>query len=166
MRCVGSGGSLTGLPPKAAPFRMRAQCSCGSVDGYITERGAQDVVRCSVCDTWQYNAPRVETGKAVRSVASVHDAINGRKRAEILQRAHWRCEACGRKPSKDTDELHVSHVISVKRALEGGLSDAQINSNENLMCLCANCNLGIRDDVVPLWLAIGIVMARTKEPKK
>lgn len=157
---------MTGLPPPLAPFRMRAMCKCGSVDGVIKETGAQDVVRCANCNAFQYNAPRVETGKAVRSVSSVHDAVTGRKRAEILFRAQFRCEMCAHRPTKETDELHVGHAISVKRALENGLSDAQINSNENLMCLCANCNLSMSADVVPLWLMIGIVMARTQRGAK
>lgn len=156
---------MTGLPPKQ-PIRMRARCKCGSVDGYITETGAQDVVRCSSCNRFQYNAPRVETGKAVRSVSTVHAAITGRQRAEVLLRAQFRCEMCGHRPTKETDELHVGHFISVKSGLEFGMTDEQINSIENLFCQCAQCNLGLKAEVVPLWLMVATVMARTKRSRE
>jgi 5-methylcytosine-specific restriction endonuclease McrA len=155
---------MTGLPPKD-PFRMRSQCMCGSVEGYIRETGAQDVVRCMACDKFQYNAPRVETGKAVRTVSTVHAAISTKKRAEILCRGGFRCEACGRSPTKPSVELHVGHVVSVKRGIEMGLSDAEINSDENLMALCAECNLGIQAETIPVRLLVTVIMARKREQR-
>lgn len=44
------------------PFFMRVPCTCGSDTGYITRVSQQDTVRCMVCDKFQYNAPRRETG--------------------------------------------------------------------------------------------------------
>ena len=49
---------------------LRSPCSCGSTEGTIRESGGQDVVRCAKCATYQYNAPRVETGRKIRSLAT------------------------------------------------------------------------------------------------
>lgn len=143
-------------------YRMRASCAaCGSVFGTITETGAQDVVRC-VCGKFQYNAPRVETGKAVRSITTVHNGIKPKQRAEIIMRAGLRCEACKRSPIKPTDELHVGHGVSVKDGLAMGMTEAELNSNENLLALCSECNIGLGSETVPLWLMVAIVVARAR----
>ncbi len=153
---------MTGLP---SPYIMRSVCVCGSKEGSITETGAQDVVRCAACNKFQYNAPRVETGKAVRSVSTTHAAISPRLRAEILMRAGWRCQCCGRQPTKATEELHVSHCVSVASGHELGLTDDQINNAENLMASCAECNLGLGKETVPVWLLVAALMARLKREK-
>ena len=137
-------------------FRMRQACKCGSMDGSITETGAQDVVRCSACNAFVYNAPRTETGKAVRSVSTTHDAIKPGLRARVLERANRACEIC-RSIGKP---LHVGHFLSVKDGHAQNLSDAQINSEHNLCALCDECNLGGAANAIPTWLAAGIVRAR------
>lgn len=148
------------------PFIMRSVCQCGSAEGTLTETGAQDVVRCARCNKFQYNAPRTETGKAVRSVSTTHAAIGPKRRAEILLRANWRCECCGRKPEKPTDELHVGHAVSVADGHAQGLGDDEINSDENLLAMCSECNLGLGRESIPAWLAAGIIKARTAGAKK
>lgn len=154
-------GNVSDPAKKRDPFIMRARCGkCGCNEGRIEERGAQDVVRCADCNTFQYNAPRVETGKAVRSVSTVHDAVKPRVRAQVLMRANGRCEVCGRRPEGSTSELHVGHVISVKRAMEVGLPDDAINHDENLMALCSACNLGLGKDVIPVRFVVSVLMAR------
>jgi hypothetical protein len=144
-------------------MRLRKVCYCGCPEGYITETGAQDVVRCLDCDKYLYNAPRSETGKDVRSVETTRAGIKPRKRSRIIERATGRCELCGRRP--DSGELHVGHLISVKDGLANGLSDDEINDDSNLCCMCDSCNLGIGSQTVPLRLAVAMVMARLRSQR-
>ncbi len=163
--CEGDGENVTGKPPIES-YRMRAPCAaCGSEIGTLTETGAQDVVRC-ICGKFQYNAPRVETGKAVRSTSTVHAAIKAGTRASVLIRGNCRCEICGKRVTDTTTELHVGHVVSVKRGIEMGLSDAEINDEENLMSQCAECNLGMAAEPLPLRLLVNVLMARLRRSKK
>lgn len=157
---------MTGKPPSGSPFRMRAPCKdCGSVDGTLTETGAQDVVRC-LCGKFQYNAPRTETGKEVRTVQTVHEAIKPKLRAQVIVRASCRCELCGKRVTDTTMELHVGHAISVKDGIAQGLTDAEINDPENLMAQCAECNLGLSAEPLPLRLLVNVLMARLRRNRK
>lgn len=137
---------------------MREPCVCGSEMGRIIEKGTNDLVYCRDCDKFQYNAPRVETGKAVRSVSTTHKGVKPKQRARILMRASKRCELCG--ASSGANELHVGHMLSVKDGHTAGLPDVVINSDENLCCLCAACNLGMGRKTMPLRLAAAILKAR------
>lgn len=146
-------------------FIMRSVCECGSVEGTITETGAQDVVRCTICNRFQYNAPRTETGKAVRSMKTTHEAISTKRRAEILSRATWHCELCGRRPSNGS-ELNVGHMLSVADGHGLGLSDADINCDENLASMCSECNAGLGRQTVPARLLVSVIMARIGKGRK
>lgn len=153
---------MIGIPTRE-PYTMRAPCpSCGCTVGYVTERGAQDVVRCMSCDRHCYNAPRTETGKAVRTVQTVHEAIKPKQRARILLRGGFKCECCGKVPRGSQGELHVGHVVSVKRGLELGISDAEINDDENLIAACSECNLGLGAEVIPVRALVSVLMARLR----
>lgn len=56
-------------------------------------------------------------------------------RYDILKRDGFKCQLCGRKPTKDNDvTLEVDHIIPVSK---GGLTIP-----ENLRCLCRDCNRG------------------------
>jgi 5-methylcytosine-specific restriction endonuclease McrA len=135
---------------------MREPCrGCGCEDGTIEERGAQDVVRCLDCNRHCYNAPRVETGKAVRTVQTVHEAIKPKQRARVLARDNFRCVLCG-----STKDLHADHVVPVKEAFDAGWNDAQINSDENLIASCAACNLGRGSTLLPLRSVITLYMRK------
>ena len=117
---------------------MRKPCAfCGSEDGIISTRGLQDCVFCAACERFQYNAPKVETGRADRSITTVHNGLKANQRERIIERAAGRCELCG-----GTNTLHVDHVVSVKDGLEDGLTERELNHDDNLICLCAECNLG------------------------
>jgi 5-methylcytosine-specific restriction endonuclease McrA len=140
---------------------MRNPCKyCGEIEGFIVTRNGQDCVHCVRCEGHQYNAPRTETGRKVRTVSTVHDAISSKQRKRIILRASGRCEMCGAKYSDDTG-LHVGHLISVENGVKQGLTDRQINSDENLSAMCAQCNLGLGSETVPLWMATAIIRART-----
>lgn len=137
-------------------FTLRAACkSCGSLLGYVTTKGNQDCVYCD-CGKFQYNAPKTETGREVRSVSTVHKGIKS-KRIRILLRANGHCELCGRH-----EELHVGHLISVDHGIASGMTDIQINDEENLAAMCAECNLGLGKQPVTLRFAVSLVMARLK----
>lgn len=147
-------------------IRMREPCKrCFNTDGIVTQKSGQDVVRCKKCETHCYNAPRTETGREKRSVSTVHEAIKPRSRAAVLERATGRCELCGARPTAERG-LHVGHLISVDHGLEHGLTDAEINSEENLCALCAECNLGMGKRSLPLRLAVAMVLVRLKEARK
>lgn len=137
-------------------FAMRVPCSCGHTHGRIIERNGQDTVRCLGCDKHCYNAPRTETGRAQRSVTTVHAAIKPKQRAKIIMRDGARCVWCR---SADRN-LHVGHIISVDAGMQFGLSDAEINDDENLVALCEECNLGQGNEPMPLRIAISVLRAR------
>jgi 5-methylcytosine-specific restriction endonuclease McrA len=139
----------------ARPHALRAPCVCGSELGVVLERNGQDTVRCARCEKFQYNAPRVETGRVQRSVSTVHAAIRPKQRARILERAGARCEVCGAR-----DRLHVGHILAVAVGLSYGLTEVELNHDENLLALCEECNLGQGGAPMSLRLAIAIVRAR------
>ena len=141
------------------PHPLRAPCSqCGGAAGRIKETGAQDCVYCLGCDRFQYNAPRKETSKPVRSVRSSRDVdISPSLRAEILfERAGGCCEICHNMGA----ELHVGHLMSVAAGRAEGMTDAELNHPENLAAMCSNCNLGLKDQPVSSRLLMKLTMAR------
>lgn len=97
----------------------------------------------------------------MRSVATVHAGITARKRARVLLRATGRCELCGAQPP-DVASLHVGHLISVRDGLDRGLTEVELNDEENLCAMCEECNLGLGREVVPLRLAVAMAMARVR----
>lgn len=138
---------------------LRKSCSgCNGATGRIETRNGQDCVYCATCGKWQYNAPKTETGREVRTVSTVHEALKPKQRARILLRANSRCELCG----KADAVLHVGHLISVKHGLMQGLTELEINDDENLCCLCDECNLGLGEEPVSLRFAVALVMARIR----
>lgn len=136
---------------------LRKPCPCGGAAGRIETRNGQDCVFCLDCSRFQYNAPRVETGREVRTVSTVHGGITSRRRARILLRANAHCELCGK-----SGNLHVGHLLSVKDGLRMQLTEVEINDDENLAALCDECNLGLGEETVPLRLAVAIVMTRVR----
>lgn len=140
-------------------IKMRASCryGCETDSGYIETKNGQDCVFCRKYRKHQYNAPKTETGRAARTVQTVHAAIKPNQRARILERANRHCELCGRQ-----DELHVGHLLSVKAGLVDGLTELEINSDENLCAMCAECNLGLGKKPLPVRLMVALLMARTK----
>lgn len=138
-------------------FEMRKPCpSCRSTSGYIVERNGQDTVRCKSCNRHCYNAPRTETGRAVRTLDTIHRSLKPHDRVRILERDGFSCMLC-----RATDRtLHVGHLISVEAGVLYGLSDAEINDDENLVAMCEVCNLGYGACPIPLRVAVAIVRSR------
>jgi hypothetical protein len=76
-----------------------------------------------------YGAPSLEPADEPRK----RRPLSPKVRFEVLDRANYRCNACGRSPA-DGVKLHVDHIVPVSK---GGDDDI-----ENLQCLCEECNLG------------------------
>lgn len=139
-------------------FQMRVPCvSCGHNFGSIENRNGQDVVLCGDCGKYQYCAPKTETGRAVRTVKTTHAAISPKQRMRIIERANGRCEICGTRGN-----VHVGHVISVIDGHRLGLGDDVLNSDENLICECEECNLGGGAQTLPLRMFVAILRSREK----
>ena len=134
---------------------------CGSEDISIQEKHGQDVVRCNQCLKWSHNAPRTETGRKARTVSTTHEAIRASVRTEVLVRATGRCEMCGALSS-----LTVGHLVSVKVGHDYGLTDDEINSQENLCAMCDECNSGLGATPVPLRLAVSMIRSRIQRGAK
>lgn len=136
---------------------LRVACRfCGEVNGRIETKNGQDCVFCC-CGRYQYNAPKTETGREVRSVSTVHENIKPNQRARILMRSNGRCELCGKRGEGVI--LHVGHICSVKAAFDT-MTDSEINDDENLVALCDACNLGIGDEPMPARFLMQIVRER------
>jgi len=109
--------------------------------GFIAENNGQDVVRCSACNRYQYNAPRVETGRKVRTLAS-REGVPVGQRSRILDAHDHCCIACGRRPPDI--RLELDHIIPRDVAAKFDILDDLIDSPANLAPLCAECNSGRR----------------------
>ena len=140
-------------------YKLRRPCVCGNEFGYIVTNNGQDTVWCSACKRWQYNAPKTETGREPRTVQTTHKAIKPKQRYRIIEAANGRCVLCGKKDV----ELHIDHAISVKDGHAAQLPDEILSSDDNLLAMCAECNLGKGNHVLPLRILIAALIARTKK---
>lgn len=141
-------------PPAA--YALRAPCRyCGETSGYLETRNGQDCVFCARCARLAYNAPKSETGRAPRPVMDGREPISARRRVHLLERANGRCELCGA-----TGNLHIGHLVSLKDGPALGLSEAELNGDENLAVLCDACNLGLGSESVPARLMAALVKRR------
>jgi hypothetical protein len=137
---------------------MRAPCKeCNSVVGRIKPTGAQDCVFCE-CGKFQYNAPRVETGRAVRTVATVHNGVTTKQRARILLRDGNACALC----HAQDKPLHAGHLLSVDVGISMGLTEVELNDDANLAAMCDECNSGVSDTPLPLRVCVAILKASTR----
>jgi hypothetical protein len=149
------------------PIRMQTNngtCpGCGGTTGVIVTKGPQDTVRCDSCDRYLYCAPKTETGRAVRSTSTVHAAIRPKQRSRIIERANARCERCGKPAAMSTTGLHVGHILSVADGLNHGLTEDIINSDDNLIAECDECNSGHGAGSLPVRLFVTLLMARAND---
>jgi 5-methylcytosine-specific restriction endonuclease McrA len=138
-------------------FTMRKPCpKCGGTLGLLREVNGQDTVRCLGCNAYCYCAPRTETGREVRSVSTIRNGIKPKLRTKILERDGFCCVLC----HATNVRLHVGHVVGVDAGLAVGLTDAEINDEENLIAQCEECNLGQGKSPLSLSLAIRVLRAR------
>jgi len=120
---------------------LRAPCPCGGTEGTIAPRGNQDCLYCDTCGKFQYNAPRVETGRAVRSL-STRPGITPSQRARILAAHDNACIGCGKRPPEVS--LDLGHLISREDAAHHDMLDEIIDGEFNLAPMCPECNSGYR----------------------
>lgn len=130
--------------------------ACGCSAGVVQFKSGQDVVRCEGCRVYLLCIPKTLSGRKERSLSTTHKAIKPKQRWRIIQRASGRCETCGSR----SPVMHVGHVVSVADGHASGLSDSIINSDENLICQCAECNAGLGKSTIPLRMYIAILSAR------
>lgn len=121
-------------------------------------QSGQNRVFCADCDAWVYNAPRTETGERPRSVQTIHNGIRPKQRARVLLRANGRCELCNAGTN-----LHVGHLLSVADGFAAGLTEIELNHDENLCALCEECNLGLGHETIPLRFAIRLLRQRIQK---
>jgi len=129
---------------------------CGGVDVQTRPKGPHVEAFCKTCGKHVSFVSKADAGLKTRTVQTTHAAIKPKTRARILERATSRCEICGRRDGI----LHVSHLLSVDAGHSAGLTDAEINCDENLASLCEECNLGMGRSPVPLRLAVAMIRAR------
>lgn len=133
---------------------------CGDEFVVTTMTNGQDIARCATCNKYRKCVPRSQSGREIRRMTD-RGQLKPKLRADVLIRAGRRCELCGT-PVEATDGLAVDHILSVKDGRRLGLTDAQLNSIENLAALCELCNSGKGRATLPLWLVVAIVQARTR----
>lgn len=145
--------------PASGLHVMREACRfCGNQFGVITNTNGQAVCHCSDCGKWLYNVPKAELGTIQRTVTTIHNGIKPKQRARILERATGRCELCGSK-----DHLHVGHLLSVNDGLEMGLTEHEINDDENLSAMCEECNLGLGSITISPRIYVAILRRRLQQ---
>ncbi len=134
---------------------MRTPCpECSTPDGIVETVNGQDTVRCAWCRKHCYNAPKTETGRAVRTLSKRPDISTG-MRAAIFLRDGGACIIC-----HSTDRPEVGHLISVGDGAKYGIDFDLIHSDENLAVMCAACNNGIGEETVPIRLICKAFLVR------
>jgi hypothetical protein len=61
--------------------------------------------------------------------------------------------------------MHIGHFLSVAEGITAGLTDDEINSEENLFCCCEECNLGQGRRPVSIRILAAIIRARVSVNK-
>lgn len=141
---------------------MREPCpACDCLEGTITTKNGQDVVRCADCRAYCYCAPRVETGREPRSLRT-RPTIRPSQRARILMLDNGTCVLCHRNDLP----LDIGHMISVDDGPVSDLTDAELNSDENLAAMCSPCNSGVGRETLPLRIVVAVLRARTARAKR
>lgn len=152
------------------PYPMREPCkSCGHTVGKLKEVNGQDTVRCGRCNRHCYNAPRVETGRKVRSISERPD-IKPSQRSRILERDNRSCIVC-HQPAAADRRLVIAHLISVKEGRDMGMTDKELFDDENLAAMCEECNAGIGPRTINtrmMYQVLRVRMAqqRAKQPEE
>lgn len=161
-------------PDDLTPFITQKPCNdglCGAPagsKGYIKRVGLQDVVYCAGADGTREihyarrNAPRSETGNPTENLRT-RPGIAPSKRSRILQRDNYRCLMCGATPQETG--LDIGHLISRDAGLAIGMSDYELDDDENLGTLCSPCNSGQGHEPVTLRFTMNVLRVRMKYEK-
>ena len=137
-------------------FTMRAPCTmCEGTLGRIETRSSQDCVFCLFCGTFQYNRPRTESGRDIRSLRTRPD-IKPSQRARVLNRDNAMCIICHRSDLP----LDVAHLVSVDDGHRLGMTDDELYDDENLAAMCSPCNSGYGALSISPRILISLIRAR------
>lgn len=146
------------------PWALREPCKrCGCDRGFINTVSGQDKVTCERCGIYQYMAPKSETGRETRTVSTGRKLMKPKKRSRLIDRANGRCERCGKPGYLCNTSLHIGHVVSVEDGKKYGLTEKEINSDENLIVECDECNLAHGKEPVPLRIYVAILRNRWEQ---
>lgn len=132
---------MRGQLADAKPYASTRTCpECDEVTpAVLIVRSNQNTVRCQVCGTHIYNAPKTETGERPRTMATVRQALKPGQQARVLERDGGRCLFCHRADVP----LTVGHLVSVKDGADLGLSPRELADDFNLAAMCEACNAGL-----------------------
>lgn len=85
--------------------------------------------------------------------------IKPAQRVRILMR-DGRCVLCGSRR-----KLHVAHIITVPLGLKHGLTETELNDDENLCVHCEECELaaGAGYPPIPFWIVLPILRLRLRK---
>jgi hypothetical protein len=141
---------------------MREPCpACDCLEGTLITKNGQDVMLCGDCRVYCYNAPRTETGREPRSLRT-RPTIRPGQRARILMLDNSTCVLCHRNDLP----LDIGHLVSVHDGREMSLTDAELNSDENLAAMCSPCNSGVGRERLPLRIVVAVLRARAARGKR
>lgn len=87
--------------------------------------------------------------------------LRRRDRIEVLFRAGRACEICGERQELGR-RIEVGHFVSLSDGKLLGLPEPWLNSRENLLAECDECNREHGDETIPLRLAVAILLARSR----
>jgi len=132
-------------------------CFCGGPTA-TRVKGPHIEEYCDECGRHQRFVKKSELGLATRSVS--RSKIKPKQRSRIIDRARGRCERCGVPAAKTKAGLHVGHVVSEAEGRRVGVAQEVIDSDENLIAECDECNLGHGKAPIPMSVFIAILMTR------
>lgn len=89
-------------------------------------------------------------------------AIPVRLRTEVLMRANFRCEWC----QSSSAGLQIGHILSVRDGHRLGVPPHVLNSFDNLMVQCEDCNQGLGGESMPTWIVARILQARATKGQR
>lgn len=142
---------------------------CGTTKAALIPRNGQNTVRCARCGRHTYNAPRVETGEAPRTVATVRVGVKPSQQARILDRDVGRCVLCGR----SDQPLVIGHLLSVEDGHRLGVEPRLLSDDANLAAMCEACNQGLsgrsvnpRTYAAIMWRLVQVDGRRRRLPRQ
>jgi hypothetical protein len=139
---------------------MRDPCpGCGCIEGTVTYKNGQDVVRCAACNIWTYNQPRNESGREIRTLRRT--AMPPSKRARVLRHHHNACVGCGARPPDI--ELAIGHLVPREDAIELGLPEHLADHDFNLAPMCPECNSGLGRSPVAIGLMYRLLLLHLRQ---
>jgi len=150
------------VPDGAEPWSLSKPCSrCSEpVAGYLIRTPPPHAGKlfCGNCALFQQWVSKKDLGEPRRSLTPRGECIGPKQRDQILARDGYRCMLCGAAPPAVL--LHAGHILSHKDGDVLGLSEQQIDSNDNLMAMCERCNAGLGPRSLTPWLYVALLERR------